>query len=777
MTLSWNEYYEMLKDIKKNNGTINLPIKFEYNGVPVGRWLSRQRNRKQKGILSTERIALLEELDIEWNLNNIIKQKNDAYWDKCFELAKQYYEEHGNLLIPVSYSVEDINLGVWLRGQKGAYRGNNRRKITKEHIAQLESIGIVWDYNEVVEDNWNAMYEIAKQYYAKYGDIHIPQGKKYKKHELGSWIHTQRRKRVEGLLAEERIEKLDLLGIRWNPENDRWEEYYQVAKKFYEQIGNLNIPGSYCIDGLQLGRWISVQRQAYNGREDCNLDDTQISRLEEIGMLWEVSSGFQTSFNEQAIYYYVTQLYPNAINRYSELGVELDIFIPELKVGIEYDGEYWHRNKYDIDNQKDAICNENNITLIRIREAGLNKTLGADNYILCDATIISFEKVLRDIFIKYFNSNISIDINRDSSMIIEYKNQVNNPWYINYNKAKKYYETHGNLDVVKSYRTEDGFDLSQWLAYQRQSRKGNNSAVLTDEQIRMLDEIGMIWDKNDFKWEKGFKIAYDYYQEYHTLEVKQDLIYEGYNLGKWINMQRVAYNSESKRKSLSLSQIKKLEKIGMVWNADELYWNRAFECAKNFYEQNGHLRIEEDYIVDDFALGLWIQSQRRLKKTSTTEMTLLKIKKLDSIGMIWDVKDYIWENNVRLSKMYLEQNGDLLIPQDYIVEGVRLGQWIGNLRNSRKGHGSIELTTERINLLNSLGMVWDVNEYLWRQQYLLAEKYYKENANLRIPVGYISNGYKLGSWLKNQKAAQKRGILSIERIKLLEQIGIEWYKK
>lgn len=51
MTLSWNEYYEMLKDIKKNNGTINLPIKFEYNGVPVGRWLSRQRNRKQKELL------------------------------------------------------------------------------------------------------------------------------------------------------------------------------------------------------------------------------------------------------------------------------------------------------------------------------------------------------------------------------------------------------------------------------------------------------------------------------------------------------------------------------------------------------------------------------------------------------------------------------------------------------------------------------------------------------------------------------------------------------
>ncbi len=139
-------------------------------------------------------------------------------------------------------------------------------------------------------------------------------------------------------------------------------------------------------------------------------------------------------------------------------------------------------------------------------------------------------------------------------------------------------------------------------------------------------------------------------------------------------------------------------------------------------------------------------------------------------------KNINWDNNVRLSKMYLEENGNLLIPQDYIVEGVRLGQWISNLRNSKKGHGPIELTNERIELLNSLRMVWDVNEYLWEQQYLLAEKYYKENGNLRIPVGYVSNGYKLGTWLKNQKVAKKRGKLSKDRVSKLESIYVEWRK-
>jgi hypothetical protein len=461
------------------------------------------------------------------------------------------------------------------------------------------------------------MYEVAKQYYSKYGNIHIPQGKKYKKYELGSWIHTQRRKRVDGGLAKEKIEKLDMLGIRWNPEKDRWEEYYQAAKMFYEQIGNLDIPGSYCVDGLQLGRWISVQRQAYNGREDCNLDDAQIRRLEEIGMLWEVSSGFQTSFNEQAIYYYVTQIYPNAINRYAKLGVEIDIYISELKLGIEYDGEHWHRDKILEDNQKDEICNKNDIKLIRIREARLVETSHADNYVLCDTELKSLEKVLTDIFVKYFSSDITIDILSDSGSIIEYKNYINDPWYINYNAARNYFETYGNLNVKKGYKTEDGLNLAQWLAYQRQSRKGNNSSILSDEQINMLSEIGMIWDKNEFRWEQGYEIACEFYKEFGHLEVKQDLIYMEYKLGKWINMQRLAYNSDSSRKNLSQIQINRLEKIGMIWHADELNWNRAFEYAKEFYEEYGHFNIPRNYSVGKWNVGYWLKNQKTADKKKT----------------------------------------------------------------------------------------------------------------------------------------------------------------
>ena len=48
---------------------------------------------------------------------------------------------------------------------------------------------------------------------------------------------------------------------------------------------------------------------------------------------------------------------------------ELDIAIPTARIGIEYDGEAWHTNP-DRDSRKDLLCQENNYSLIRIREKG-----------------------------------------------------------------------------------------------------------------------------------------------------------------------------------------------------------------------------------------------------------------------------------------------------------------------------------------------------------------------------------------------------------------------
>jgi very-short-patch-repair endonuclease len=78
----------------------------------------------------------------------------------------------------------------------------------------------------------------------------------------------------------------------------------------------------------------------------------------------------QSSFPEKAVYFYIKKIFRDAIANYrsNQLNTfELDIFIPSLQIGVEYDGDRWHRSS-EKDLQKNKLCAQMGIVLIRIRE-------------------------------------------------------------------------------------------------------------------------------------------------------------------------------------------------------------------------------------------------------------------------------------------------------------------------------------------------------------------------------------------------------------------------
>ncbi|MBQ6848572.1 MAG: zinc-ribbon domain-containing protein [Clostridia bacterium] len=96
-----------------------------------------------------------------------------------------------------------------------------------------------------------------------------------------------------------------------------------------------------------------------------------------------------TSFPEQAVYYYVKKIHPDAINRYKEVfnnGMELDIYIPTLRIGIEYDGANWHRTEdaHRKEREKYSICQKENIKLFRIKEHSVHWDDVADTIFYID---------------------------------------------------------------------------------------------------------------------------------------------------------------------------------------------------------------------------------------------------------------------------------------------------------------------------------------------------------------------------------------------------------
>ena len=130
----------------------------------------------------------------------------------------------------------------------------------------------------------------------------------------------------------------------------------------------------------------------------------------------------QTSFPEQAIFYYVQQVFPDAINRYEYRGRELDIYIPSRKTAIEYDGVYFHATDKALqkDNTKDELCKEDGITLIRIRDPQLERTSGAVIIPCMDTTQGEyFKNALRALFQIFSPEAIpDIDLERDNGIIL-----------------------------------------------------------------------------------------------------------------------------------------------------------------------------------------------------------------------------------------------------------------------------------------------------------------------------------------------------------------------
>ena len=152
------------------------------------------------------------------------------------------------------------------------------------------------------------------------------------------------------------------------------------------------------------------------------------------------NSGRQTSFAEQAVYYYVKKLYPDAINRYTAdfLGrMELDIFIPSINYAIEYDGEAWHKGdaKLKREEKKYKICSDRNIKLIRLREKEAPLTACIADYQWCRKDLYKPEnlefiitELLRHInFSSTWLMHCPIDVNieRDKKEILKYKYELN----------------------------------------------------------------------------------------------------------------------------------------------------------------------------------------------------------------------------------------------------------------------------------------------------------------------------------------------------------------
>ena len=520
-----------------------------------------------------------------YRLYGKLRREMEARWEVLCQAAADAAAKEGTLELPRSYTIHSgVPVGKWLELQRQVQAGQRLGRLTAEQAAKLEKLGIRWNHR--LEAAWEKGFVSAQKYRTEHGDLLVPVRYRDKNDfALGEWIVYNRQRYLGGNLTQNRIERLEAIGMVWSTSNDLWEQNYAAATQCYLEHGDLEVPIKYeTPSGFGLGVWLGAQRAAHKAGE---LPQEQVERLDALGMDWT--------------------------------------------------------------------------------------------------------------------------------------NRNDRKWMSLYDVAAAYYHEHGNLNVPSEYVTPDGVLLGKWVARQRYAylNPDRSSARVTPERKTLLDKLGMVWEKYD-PWQERYDLALAYKTEHGDLEIPS--VYktaDGVWLGSWVSRQRQALNSgssalSSERRKL-LRTLFKGERRPSDPAADhgtvrEANWERNFRSAARYARKYKHLLVPATYVDSDgVRLGVWISNLRAARKNrpDSYQVTPAHIKKLNSIGMVWDARDAKWGTAYQQAKAYYKAHGNLHAAANYKSDetGFCLGDWLRRMREWDTTHDP-KLTPERRAMLDKIGMEW-----------------------------------------------------------------------
>ena len=216
-------------------------------------------------------------------------------------------------------------------------------------------------------------------------------------------------------------------------------------------------------------------------------------------------------------------------------------------------------------------------------------------------------------------------------------------------------------------------------------------------------------------------------------------------------------------------------------------WDAYFEAAREYFEENGNLKIPKPYVTKDgLALGAWLLTQKRIYAQKLPgSLTEGQIQRLEQIGMDWSAsKSQSFERGIQALASYHSEWGNADVKSSYVSkDGYPLGKWVSNIRRKYKAASGSRLTEEQIQRLDALGMIWDKTEYRWNENYEAAKQYFMRHGNLKVSRDYLTeDGRMLGVWLDKQRAAylgkgRDAAPLTDGQVSKLESIGMVWEKR
>jgi superfamily II DNA or RNA helicase len=214
-TDKWFEGLAVLKEYVKREGHASVPAKHKEGTFTLGVWVRTQKYSYTAQTygkkLSQEKIILLEAVP-GWSWDNEL----DKSWETGFQCLKKFNEIYGHVKVPARYVLDDYNLGIWLSGQKNAFK---KGSLSTERVQQLEQFPD-WA-NDPKKDKWQKAYDLLLKFYQREGHAKVKFDHVEDGFNLGEWVQTQRKAFKADKIAKERIELLESLSDwSWNTRSE-----------------------------------------------------------------------------------------------------------------------------------------------------------------------------------------------------------------------------------------------------------------------------------------------------------------------------------------------------------------------------------------------------------------------------------------------------------------------------------------------------------------------------------------------------------------------------
>ena len=142
-------------------------------------------------------------------------------------------------------------------------------------------------------------------------------------------------------------------------------------------------------------------------------------------------------------------------------------------------------------------------------------------------------------------------------------------------------------------------------------------------------------------------------------------------------------------------------------------WERMYGLLQAYHAREGSANVPDRHEEGGEQLGTWLSTQRTLHKAG--RLVGERRRRLEAVGVAWDVAAAQWEKNFALLQAFVEREGHANVPKKHVEDGERLGLWLQRQRQrwqargwseeERKAKHASPLSDEEVARLEAVGVV------------------------------------------------------------------------